>query len=362
MMMSVIIISCGGCKCGEVVSEVDKIKVESIDKVESKEHVPSATSQYPIVHGIITTLNDSTQNVDGVVFVRTTNTQKITFPNGKVITNDNFPIVGDLPKKYLQNSGEYYGFYDFSKISDNKKEAILANMDGFDPLKLKNYTEALYSFQYFKNYNDEQNKTSLERVFVVSDLTIFEEVRRSKDDIRQFVIGRIGYMEVYDKQGNLINKVSLDKFGCSDICVTPDKKYIIIHSKGRNDNTEMTFNNNGAIVIYDYNSFEQLGAIMHFPNDYASGKCLCDNNNIGLISIIPDSDSLHFLNYKIKEQLVFTLKLSSDKKYKVNFIDSNRRYFQFYDGTKIEKDDPDFKQFSLVEWNNYVRSVLSLNN
>jgi len=356
IIISVIIVSCGGCKGAKVATQVQENTVDSTDKIESVVNTPSSAANYPITDGIFSTINDSAQIVDGVQFVQTENGRKITFPNGKVISSDNFPIIRDLPKKYNKNPGEYYGFYDFSKISDSKKEALLFNMDGYDPKKLKNYTEAMFTFQQYSIYDDEYNKTKLERIFVITDLVIFEEIRRSEDDIQQIAIGRIAYMEIYDKQGNLLNEVSLDKYGCSEVCVTPDKKHIIVNSNGRDDDMELTMKNNGAIAIYSYENFELVDTILHFPNDFASGECGCTNNYIGLISQIPDSDSLHYLNMKINERIIFTLAFSNEKRYQVKFIHSKGGYYQFNDGTKIEKGNPNFRQYTLNEWNNYVRN------
>lgn len=356
LTMSLSIVSCGGCKGANVATQVEGNTVDSTVKVESQGQATSPFIQYPIKGGIFTTMNDSTQIVDGVQFVQSEYGRKITFPNGKVISSDNFPIMRDLPKKYNKNPGEYYGFYDLSKISDSKKVSLLSNMDGYDPNKLKNYTEAMFTFQQYSIYDDEYNKTKLERVFIVTDLVIFEEIRRSEDDIQQIAIGRIAYMEIYDKQGNLLNEVSLDKYGCSEVCVTPDKKHIIINSNGQDDNMELTMKNNGAIAIYSYENFELVDTILHFPNDFASGECGCTNNYIGLISQIPDSDSLHYLNIKINERIIFTLAFSNEKRYQVKFIHSKGGYYQFNDGTKIEKGNPNFRQYTLNEWNNYVRN------
>lgn len=346
-----ILISCEGCRSGKVVTIDKRITVDSTDKIERIVHKPS---KYPIVDGIVSYINDSTRAEDGVKFIGPEN-GKILFPNGKVITQADYPIMRDLPEKHNKFPGEFSGFYDFSKINDSQKKALLSNMDGYDPKKLKNYTEAMFSLQQYLIYDDQFKPTKLERVFIVTDLIIFEEVRKSEDDIRQFVIGRIGLMEVYDKLGNKLKEIKLDKFGCSEVCVTPDKKYIIINSHGPDENDEITMCNTGAITIYSYKNYEMVETILHFPNDISSFGIGCDENYIGLVSKIPDSDSLHKLNIKINERAIFTLRIPEDKRYQVGFKEDGE-YYQFGDGTKIEKGNPNFNQYTLKEWNNYVRN------
>jgi hypothetical protein len=134
LLMSIVIISCGGCKGSKLVTQVDTNKkaVDSVDKIESIVHKPS---QYPIVDGIVSYINDSTRLEDGVKFIGPEN-GKIIFPNGKEITEADYPIRRDLPNKYNKFAEDASGFYDFSKISHNQKEALLSNMDGYDPKKL----------------------------------------------------------------------------------------------------------------------------------------------------------------------------------------------------------------------------------
>lgn len=348
LTMSFSIVSCGGCKGANVATQVEGNTVDSTVNVESQGQATSPVIQYPIKGGIFTTMNDSTQIVDGVQFVQSEYGRKITFPNGKVISSDNFPIMRDLPKKYNINPGEYYGFYDLSKISDSKKVSLLSNMDGYDPNKLKNYTEAMFTFQQYIIYDDEYNKTKLERVFIVTDLVIFEEVRRSEDDIRQFAIGRIGYMEVYDKQGNLLHEVSLDKFGCDEVCVTPDKKHVIINSNGPDGNDEITMYNNGAITIFNYDNFKFIDYIYHHKKYYTRSSG-CYENHIALKALVNDSELILRMNILIDNRIVTTYLYP----YKENSYDriTNDGSFRFSDGTIIKEGAAGFNKYTIDEWN-----------
>lgn len=352
LTMSFSIVSCGGCKGANVATQVEGNTVDSTVNVESQGQATSPVIQYPIKGGIFTTMNDSTQIVDGVQFVQSEYGRKITFPNGKVISSDNFPIMRDLPKKYNKNPGEYYGFYDLSKISDSKKVSLLSNMDGYDPNKLKNYTEAMFTFQQYIIYDDEYNKTKLERVFIVTDLVIFEEVRRSEDDIRHLAIGRIGYMEVYDKQGNLLNEVSLDKYGCDQLNVSFDKKYIIINSNGRDENDEITMLNNGALTIWNYKSGQLLDIILHDPKYFTRGNNFSDNlyffsadsqtgDTVMILNLIPDKREVKAVFLSLNEYL------------------AAKGRFDLIHPISLFKDR--IKPYTFQEWNSYIISEKNKN-
>ncbi|MBK7636930.1 MAG: hypothetical protein IPJ13_23645 [Saprospiraceae bacterium] len=102
LLMSVIIISCGGCKGSKVVTQASSNpQTENNSGNDEKKDIQNSQiiKQYPYKENNTTYLNDTTMIIGGIKIVTTRNTSKLIFPNGKVITKNDYPITKDLPVK-----------------------------------------------------------------------------------------------------------------------------------------------------------------------------------------------------------------------------------------------------------------------
>ncbi|MBP6446352.1 MAG: hypothetical protein KA341_06075 [Saprospiraceae bacterium] len=354
LLMSVIIISCGGCKGSKVVTQASSNpQTENNSGNDEKKDLQNSQiiKQYPYTENNTTYINDTTMIIGGIKIVTTRNTSKLIFPNGKVITKNDYPITKDLPDK-LKKDHEYKsdGYIDLTKLERSKKRSLLANMDGYKEKDIDNYVEADISFNTYGLHD-----TLEERVYLITDLQIWRKIIISEDDIRWEIVGQIGAMEIYDKIGNKLYDIKLDKFGCEQFCITPDKKHIIINTNGDND-SDKNMVNRGAITIWSYDNPKMIDYVYHYP-DYIIYNGIGCANNVSLTALIPNTELALEMGVMLEKKLVFTLEYPSSKSYAVNFSATNDGSFQFRDGIIYKKGSLGFNQYSIEEWNGYVDSL-----
>jgi hypothetical protein len=354
-LMSIVIFSCGGCKGSKVVTQASSNpqNEHSSDNNEKKDLQNSQTiKQYPYTENNTTYINDTTKIIGGIKIVTTGNTSKIVFPNGKVITKNDYPIIKDIPSKFKKDH-EYKsdGYIDLTKLERSKKRSLLSNMEGYKEKDIDNYVEADISFNMYGLHD-----TLEERVYLITDLQIWKKIIKSEDDIRWEIVGQIGGMEIYDKIGNKLHDVKLDKFGCEQFCITPDKKHIIMNTNGYDD-SDKNMVNRGAITIWSYENPRMIDYVYHFPDYITNNGIGCAKHHIGISALIPNTESILDLDVIIESKFVFTLEYPSSKSYEVSFNPKNGGTYHFRDGTIFKKGSSGFNQYSIEEWNRYVDSL-----
>lgn len=354
-LMSIVIISCGGCKGSKLATQANSnLQTQNTSGNNEKKYIQTSQTikEYPYTENNTTFINDTTKIIDGIKIVTTGNTSKIVFPNGKVITKNDYPIIKDLPTK-LKKDHEYKsdGYIDLTKLDKSKKRSLLSNMDGYNEKDIDNYVHADISY-YAHGLHD-----SLEdRVYFITDMEIIKEIKKSEDDIRWEIVGHTGRMEIYDKKGNKIYNVNLDKFGCEQFCITPDKKHIIINTNGYDD-SDKNMVNRGAISIWSYENPKMIDYVYHFPDYITNNGIGCAKHYIGLSALIPNTESIMDLDFIIESKFVFTLEYPSLKRYEVNFNPNNGGSYNFRDGAIFKKGSQGFNQYSIEEWNRFVDSL-----
>ncbi len=349
LLMSVIIISCGGCKGSKVVTQASS-NPQTENNSGNNEKKDIQTSQtindYPYKENNTTYLNDTTMIIGGIKIVTTRNTSKLIFPNGKVITKNDYPITKDLPVK-LKKNHEYKsdGYIDLTKLERSKKRSLLANMDGYKEKDIDNYVEADISFNTYGLHD-----TLEERVYLITDLQIWRKIIISEDDIRWEIVGQIGAMEIYDKIGNKLYDIKLDKFGCEQFCITPDKKHIIINTDGHDD-SDKNMVNRGAISIWSYDNPKMIDFVYH-NKDCVQRYFDCYQNHILLKANKKDTDSIFAMNILINQKKVTTLSYASTENTKYRIIHDGS--FLFEDGSIFKEGSKGFNPYSFEQWNKYV--------
>ncbi len=354
LLMSIVIISCGGCKGAKVVTQASSNpqNEHSSDNNEKKDLQNSQTiKQYPYTENNTIYINDTTKIIGGIKIVTTRNTSKLVFPNGKVLYNDSndMPILKNLPNSnydYGYSQGKKnFGFYDFSNISIDKKRKLFSNMNGYNPNKVKEINKARFSCQIYGLHELD------ERIYRVLSMKIFQE---DKDSDRQLsVIGNIGFLEIYNRNGDLLYEIKLDKFGGDNLCITPDNKHIVLNTIG-DEGSDYYMVSKGATTIWSYENPKLLDIVYHIENSYGTRSFECFNNHILFQSNLNNTDSIFAMNILLDKKTVSTLSYHRTKiaNYKIVHDGS----FIFEDGTKYNKGSSGFSQYIIEDWNEYVEN------
>jgi hypothetical protein len=345
-LMSIVIISCGGCASSKTKALVDKRQTDTFTaELRSKKQADNIKSSN---NESIVNINDSTKIVHNVeiTYSKVKNETIVKLPNGtKMSSTENVYLLKEIPLNAIKRDQYNSPYIDLQLISNSVKKNLFEKMNRAESIKLDNLKSAGFSSS-IEICGDKNN-------YLCKNTSIYVKGHdENEDENNGWGVGQIGYSEIYDLQGKKLLAINRNKNGGRLKTLSESSNIIIFYREGDDE---------GSFYGYLWPVLEVY--------ELSSGKLLSEIRTLGYSGeIMTKQDKVYFYSGHLYEGnstcfYLLDYKMGNIYFYKYKYGEPNAVTIDYdnillSNGTKININNTDkVLKFSIDDWNRYVDSL-----